>query len=333
MSALHAPVPFAQLVWKDGVPYASMYHDVYFSIENGLAEALHVFIEGNQLIQRFASLPTAGSPQFVVGETGFGSGLNFLLVWSLWKKHAPKNASLHYISCEQHPLVFEDLQACLQLWPTLASGAALLLENYPVLTPGFHYLAFDEGQVVLHLMIGEAAACYQERLLCGAFALEQTLRWDYVDAWFLDGFSPQRNAAMWSPELFTILGQLSRAGTTLSSYSVAKSVKEALGLAGFQCAKKKGYGRKREMLIGEWRSASAMSLKKKTPWHVGVRRPHTTQRAIVVGAGLAGACVANALAKRGWSVQVLDRSAACADGASGNTQAILFPMLSLIVRH
>ena len=66
----------AQLTWNNGLPYSSHFKDIYFSVDNGLAETHHVFLQGNRLPERFGQLTSEQS--FTIAETGFGTGLNFL---------------------------------------------------------------------------------------------------------------------------------------------------------------------------------------------------------------------------------------------------------------
>ena len=54
----------------------------------------------------------------------------------------------------------------------------------------------------------------------------------------------------------------------------------------------------------------------------------TQKKAIVIGAGLAGCSTAYALAKRGWTVSIVDQSGSPAAGASGNLQGALYMRLS-----
>ena len=98
---------FANIEWRkvsgnDGQsqPYSLDFNDIYFKTDDGLQETEHVFIAQNRLAQRFAA-PNLSS--FTIIETGFGTGLNFLVVSALWLKLAPKTASLHYIGIEKTP--------------------------------------------------------------------------------------------------------------------------------------------------------------------------------------------------------------------------------------
>ncbi|HNG11086.1 MAG TPA: FAD-dependent cmnm(5)s(2)U34 oxidoreductase, partial [Agitococcus sp.] len=131
----------AQLTWQDGLPYSTVFNDIYFSLENGLAETQYVFLQGNQLAERFAQLPPQHS--FTIAETGFGTGLNFLATCQLWQQNqTASNTWLHFVSVEKHPLSHQDLRRALALWPELADYAKQLLAQYPPLTAGWHRLCF-----------------------------------------------------------------------------------------------------------------------------------------------------------------------------------------------
>ncbi|MDI9818875.1 MULTISPECIES: bifunctional tRNA (5-methylaminomethyl-2-thiouridine)(34)-methyltransferase MnmD/FAD-dependent 5-carboxymethylaminomethyl-2-thiouridine(34) oxidoreductase MnmC [unclassified Legionella] len=327
MSDPFIPIETADLAWRDGLPFSRLFDDIYFSTENGLQEADHVFIQGNNLLERWRNLT---EDTFVIAETGFGSGLNFLLTWSLWLKYAPKHTRLHFISCEKYPLTAKDLAQCLMLWPDLEEQAQKLLADYPVLTPGFHYLSFDDGRINLHLMLGDVEYCFNQLLSCGEPILERQLRTNPVDAWFLDGFAPVKNKAMWSESLFYMIGLLSKKETTLATFSSAGIVKKNLQAIGFDVNKIKGFAKKREMITARFKGVTEVVKPnlRTTPWHVDVNRKVRDKRAIVLGAGLAGCYTAYALAKRGWNVSLIDAANEVGTGASGNTQAVFYPKLS-----
>lgn len=327
MSSPFVPIETANLIWRDDLPFSSKFDDIYFSNENGLLEAEHVFIQGNKLIERWQNL---SEESFVIAETGFGSGLNFLLAWSLWLKHAPQNARLHFFSCEKFPLKKTDLARCLNLWPQLAEQAEHLLRDYPILTPGFHHLSFEDGRVNLTLMLEDALSCFNQLLVCGDPTLEQTVRVQAVDAWFLDGFAPVKNESMWSEDLFYTISLLSKTGTSLATFSAAGIVKRNLQKAGFHILKVKGFGRKRDMLTAVFEKPllAAKPKFRTTPWHQPICSKIGGKQAIVLGAGLAGCYTAYALAKRHWRVTLIDAHDDVASGASGNKQAVLYPKLS-----
>lgn len=328
MSNPFTPIIPAQISWQDEVPYVTEFEDVYFLKNNGALEAQHVFIEGNQLGSRWATLASSAERLFTIGETGFGTGLNFLLTWAYWKKHAPPNAYLQFFSCEKHPLTPADLTQCLALWPELQRESSALLEQYPILTPGFHLLEFDEGRVRLTLMFGDAWSCYRNVLHCGDAELEGQLRAHPVDAWFLNGFAPAKNPAMWEPALFHTLGLLSANGTTLSTFTIADVVRNGLESAGFMVKKIPGLGGKRDMLNAQFTKSPAIKKGRNTPWQAMMPKAYPSKRAVIIGAGLAGCFTAYFLKQYGWDVVMIDAAGQTGGGASGNHQAVLYPKLS-----
>lgn len=301
----------AQLDWdSQGQPLSRQFGDVYFSRDDGLGETRHVFLDGNDLAARFAALPDNG--RLVIGETGFGTGMNFLCAWQLFEQTAPDSARLHFVSVEKYPLALADLQRALALWPQLGPWSTRLLEQYVAIHAGFQRLVFDGGRVSLTLLIGDV--------------LEQLPQLDArIDAWFLDGFAPAKNPDMWTPALFAELARLSAPGASLGTFTSAGFVRRGLIEAGFDMRRVPGYGRKREILQGHFRASAGEPA---AAWY---RRPTLApgnRRALVIGAGLAGCATAASLAARGWQVQLLERHGELAREASGNPQGVLYLKLS-----
>lgn len=312
----------ADLDWQeDGAPFSTQYGDVYFSRSGGLAETAHVFLDGNNLKQRWLELDQLGFPGvFTITELGFGTGLNFLSCWRLWQQTGCKNLRLHFISCEKHPMSHDAMTRALQQWPELEHVSADLLAQYPDHTPGYHRLRFtnktnDQHNVVLDLYYGDALTMLRQ----------QSNPFSRSDAWFLDGFSPALNPELWSEELLQTITSRCNSGSTLSSYSVTGRVVRTLKSLGFVVEKQKGFGSKRQMLFARFDSHAAATSHQKLK-HVSGSEPALLPRqrtAIVIGAGLAGATVARSLAERGVQVTVLDQADRVAAGASGNSQAIV----------
>ena len=313
---MNTEMPNAQIDWDDqGRPRSRVFDDVYFSDKSGLEETRYVFIEQNALAERFAALPANG--QMVIGETGFGTGLNFLCAWQLFEETARPDARLHFISVEKYPLTREDLKRALALWPELAIWSEQLLAAWFAIHPGFQTLSLADGRVTLTLMIGDA--------------LEQLPQLDaQIDAWFLDGFAPAKNPDMWTPELFAQLARLAAPASTISTFTSTGWVRRALNEAGFKMRRTPGIGHKWEILRGAF-----IGLPENTPASTDTKpwfaRPprHTDERkAIVIGGGLSGCASANSLARRGWQVTLMERHERLAKEASGNPQGILYMKLS-----
>lgn len=287
------------LAWQDGLPFSVRFGDVYFSADSGLEETRHVFLQGNRLAERFAALSAGGS--FTVGETGFGTGLNFLAAWQLFEQAAPPGASLDFFSIEKFPLGDDELRAALALWPELTPFADALLARWRRRVPGWNRWSF--GRVRLTLAIGDAAG-----------ALPQ-LQDDMVDAWFLDGFSPAKNPEMWSEEVLAGIARASRPAATLATYTCAGWVRRGLQEAGFVVERALGFGSKREMLRGKMHAASSSQGQG--------RMRRTPASAIVIGGGIAGCAAAHALAQRGIAVTLVERAPQLASAASGNPRGAL----------
>lgn len=330
MSNFFVPIKKAELIWHDTLPFSKQYQDIYHSSDGGVDQALYVFASGNDLIKRWQLLPLDEPTKFTIAETGFGIGINFLVVWRLWEQYAPKSSQLHFISCEKHPLSIDDLIKSLSFWPQLKVEAQQLIENYPVLTPGYHHLSFCDGRISLTLMLGDALECYEQLLICGEPNLETQLRTAFIDAWFLDGFAPSKNKSMWSEALIKVIAMLSKEKTTtLATYSAAGSVRKSLTQNGFAVEKRKGFGAKRHMICAQFTKIPFKNgSKRHTPWHIGTPGKKNTQSAVIIGGGLAGCFTAYALNKRGWEITVLEELKQVGCAGSANQQAVLFPKLS-----
>jgi tRNA 5-methylaminomethyl-2-thiouridine biosynthesis bifunctional protein len=285
----------------DGTPYSDLFDDVYHSADGGLGQVRHVFLGGNKLPERWR-----GRDRFVIVETGFGTGLNFLATWATWREDAARPRTLHFISCELHPFQADDLARLHANWPELAPLAAQLRDQWPVLAGGMHRLHLDGGRVCLTLYFGDASEG-----LAQISAL--------ADAFFLDGFSPAKNPAMWSARVFHLLSRLAAPDATLATWSVAGEVREGLRRAKFVVEKAPGFGGKREMLCGVLHPKAC------------ARQPSTPpslRHAVIIGAGAAGTATAERLCARGWEVDIIDSTDGPGRGASGNHAGVLRPQLS-----
>lgn len=212
----------ANLDWRDGVPIARDFDDPYYSLDNGLAETRHVFLDGNDLPARFGG-------DFRIAELGFGTGLNLLVTWAAWQD-AGRPGTLHFTSFEAFPMAPADMASALAHFPELTAYAQTLLSEW---APQAGPTSLTDGPV-LHVVTGDA---------------RQTLpAWTgRADAWFLDGFSPAKNPQLWEPALLNAVGQHTATGGTAATYSAAGHIRRALADAGFDVTRAPGYGRKRHM--------------------------------------------------------------------------------------
>lgn len=300
----------AQLNWRNGQPYSVDYNDVYYSSICGIAEKKLVFIDANRLAQRWSADP---NQNFCILEAGFGSGLNFLLCWRLWQQIGGRGR-LNYVAIEGYPLHKNDLFTCHAMWPQLTPWAQQLQQQYPLPIKGFHRLLFD--RLSLTLVQADMATAIKQIDVA-------------PDAIFLDGFTPARNPAMWQSQTLSMLAQLGHVGTTISTYSAARVVKDALTKAGFVVMTQPGYGLKRHRLAGHLPTPPIQPEERLSkPWFERPSRQMPARAKIaIVGAGLSGAATAWSLAERGYQVSLFEQGDRKACGASGNRQAILYANL------
>ncbi|MDX1696581.1 MAG: bifunctional tRNA (5-methylaminomethyl-2-thiouridine)(34)-methyltransferase MnmD/FAD-dependent 5-carboxymethylaminomethyl-2-thiouridine(34) oxidoreductase MnmC, partial [Ketobacteraceae bacterium] len=311
----------ASVAWNEqNTPVSTRFDDVYYSNASGLEESRYVFLNSNRITERWEAMADYPGTGFTIVETGFGTGLNFLATLQAWQESSLRNAHLHFVSIEKFPLTPADLTTALYHWPALAAFSEKLITRYPPLVPGFHRVDFPEYRVSLTLVLDDVLT-----------ALPQlNLR---ADAWYLDGFAPSKNPDMWQEPLFRYMALLSRENTTFATFTAAGIVRRGLQQAGFTVEKTRGFGHKRDMIIGRLSSPPARPQTfpvRDAPWFSAPCRQadQYPETALVIGAGLAGSYTARALAERGISVTVLEQHETIASEASGNPAGITFTKLS-----
>ncbi|MEZ7501921.1 FAD-dependent 5-carboxymethylaminomethyl-2-thiouridine(34) oxidoreductase MnmC [Psychrobacter sp. Arc29] len=320
------------------VPVSGEFGDVYFSHADGLAETRHVFLEHNQLPDRLARL--APKQCFTIAELGFGTGLNLLATWQLWRQLRDTHpqladARLHFITTEKFPIPLADLTHILALWgqraPELVTLIELLLAAYPPLIAGCHRLDFSYDNLTVDIWLGDAAQSLSKLAIDHS---QQSTPQPHIDAWFLDGFAPSCNSTLWADSIFAQMQRLSRTYTTAATYSCAGIVKRGLKEHGFDIKKVKGFGRKREMLTAIMTDTDHIDVtndnkncdnKSHNAKHITI--DSTFNHIVIIGAGVSGLLTAWSLANRGITVTLLDKSAPLA-GASGNPRALLAPKMT-----
>ncbi|MDH5472933.1 MAG: bifunctional tRNA (5-methylaminomethyl-2-thiouridine)(34)-methyltransferase MnmD/FAD-dependent 5-carboxymethylaminomethyl-2-thiouridine(34) oxidoreductase MnmC [Gammaproteobacteria bacterium] len=299
----------AKIEWQHGQPVNQQFEDIYFSRQGGIAETEHVFLKHNGLPERWLDCE-----QFVIAETGFGTGLNFLITLRHWLDSAPLHARLYYFSVEKYPLSRTDLLQALSVWDDYQDLVDQLLAVYPPAVNGFHPMRFCQQRVTLVLMLGDV-----ETLLSQMNAS--------VDAWYLDGFAPGKNPDMWSKQVFQQIAAHSHPDTRFSTYTAVGDVRRGLRDCGFDVSRVAGFGEKREMLTGVM--TAPQRPKTTMPWFYPPHEKSKAKRVAVVGAGIAGVMTAWSLANRGWQVMLIEKHASLAQEGSGNPLGVLMPRITL----
>jgi len=299
-------------------PRSGEFDDDYYSSEDGIAESAYVFIEGGDVINRMQSLNPGET--LVIGELGLGTGLNLALVMQAWSENRPAGTHCHVITIEKHPLSKSQLRSANARWTSLSQEFGTILERWPSPIPGCHRRS--------ELIDGLTVDFWWEDVSDALDDLDSYgHRW--VDIWFLDGFTPTRNEAMWTYDVLRSAANLTREGGHVTTFTASSDVRRSLERCGFAMSKRPGFGPKRECLHGRLDQTSAASENtserrheerqgrvKTTAWDqpMHVQQP---KACLVLGAGLAGSHIARRLAERSCKVTVLERSAI---GAGGSTQ-------------
>lgn len=281
-----------KLDWsRPGTPAADDFGDIYFSVDGGLEETEMVYLHGSGLPERWQ-----GRTHFTIGELGFGTGLNFLATWRMWDAHKTAGQRLSFVSVEKFPFDKEQLAQALSAWPELKDYAQRLVEIWPGRVKGVHRLELSDD-ITLTLIHDDVSAL-----------ADMTTR---VDAWFLDGFSPAKNPAMWSESVMGQVARLSAKGATIGTFTVAGAVRRLLSDVGFSVTRLEGFGRKRHRLEAVFEGAEVNENNDCLP--------------IIIGGGIAGASLARSFLRRGIVSTIIDPNDGTA--ASGNAAAIVKPRL------
>ena len=309
----HAKIHFNQ----ENTPVSDKFDDVYFSNQDGLAETHYVFLEGNQLWERWVNYQEA---HFVIAETGFGTGLNFFAVTSLFREFRQKYPDsplkhLYFISFEKYPLPLDALQQAHLAYPQFSHLAEHLQQHWLNPIQGCYRFHFDE--TTLDLWFGDIAENLPQ---LGDYMNGK------IDAWFLDGFAPSKNPDMWNEQLYQQMFRFTKLQGTFATFTAASAVRKGLENAGFNIKKRKGFGKKRECLSGQKTHEKLTALS--TPWFHSQPANLSKQDIAIIGGGIASLCTAISLIKRGAKITIYCEDEQTALNASGNKQGAFYPQLS-----
>ena len=309
----HAKIHFNE----ENTPVSDKFDDVYFSNQDGLAETHYVFLEGNQLWERWVNYQEA---HFVIAETGFGTGLNFFAVTTLFREFRQKYPDsplkrLYFTSFEKYPLPLDELQQAHLAYPQFSHLAQHLQQHWLNPIQGCYRFHFDE--TTLDLWFGDVAENLPQ---LGDYMNSK------IDAWFLDGFAPSKNPDMWNEQLYQQMFRFTKLQGSFATFTAASAVRKGLENAGFNIKKRKGFGKKRECLSGQKTQEKLTALS--TPWFHSQPANLSKQDIAIIGGGIASLCTAISLIKRGAKITIYCEDEQTALNASGNKQGAFYPQLS-----
>ena len=286
---------------KKGV-YSRWYDDIYFDKTDGVKEKEHVYLNANDLANRIKL-----SDKLCIAELGFGTGLNFILTWRLWKKNRKPNSSLTYISFEKAPLSKKEMTRVYKKFKELNDFSDQLIQKLTDNYKTNRTIYFKSENINLILI-------YDDFSLLTNFDFK-------ADIWFLDGFAPSKNPEVWDNSYYKNIYNRTNLKGSLSTFTSSGLVRRGLALAGFSVTKVSGFGQKREML-------KAIKIEPDIKLKVNLNYENTIGPVAIIGAGISGASLAYAFRKRNIECYIVEKSSNVASGASGNKLALQMPKMT-----
>ena len=286
---------------KKGV-YSRWFDDIYFDKTDGVKEKEHVYLNANDLANRIKL-----SDKLCIAELGFGTGLNFILTWRLWKKNRKPNSSLTYISFEKAPLSKKEMTRVYKKFKELNDFSDQLIQKLTDNYKTNRTIYFKSENINLILI-------YDDFSLLTNFHFK-------ADIWFLDGFAPSKNPEVWDNSYYKNIYNRTNLKGSLSTFTSSGLVRRGLALAGFSVTKVSGFGQKREML-------KAIKIEPDIKLKVNLNYENTIGPVAIIGAGISGASLAYAFRKRNIECYIVEKSSNVASGASGNKLALQMPKMT-----
>lgn len=220
-------------ITKDGSStlYSNTFNQYYHNPNGSVTESKQVFFETS-------NVPAAliGRERITIFETGFGTGLNFLLLLDYYLSSGC-DSKVNFYSVEAFPITadkakefnFSSYSEYRELDPVLRNIFSSLKSGMNTIKP------LKEVDVTLHLFIGKFDEFKSKDI--------------QADFFFHDAFSPEVNGELWSKETFEKLKKLGQKESVLTTYCAASKARAAMAVAGWKLAKARGALGKREMTI------------------------------------------------------------------------------------
>lgn len=219
---------------KDGSStlYSPTFAQHYHNPNGAVAESHYNFFETTGILEEIRQLRS-----FNIFETGFGTGMNLILLLDELEKVSYSGA-VTFLSVEAYPITVETVSK-LQFGTgsDLEKHKPLLEKIFRESKPGMNRFELGSGLTLL-LYIGQFDQLFEEEKISEKF--------QFI---FHDPFSPEVNAELWTPDVFKKLISISTPDALLSTYCAATSARAAMAVAGWFVAKNRGALGKREMTL------------------------------------------------------------------------------------
>jgi tRNA 5-methylaminomethyl-2-thiouridine biosynthesis bifunctional protein len=238
-------------------------------------------------------------PSWAILDTDFATLAHFLDAWHTWQRAPLRPRMLHYVGVMQEPQLAELTASAHALCDSEPDWRPLWIEFAPLLNSlrtGQYRLLLQGGNLSLTLCIAPLAEALAEQRL-------------YADTVYLG--PTEASLDVWQ---LKALARCCRRGARMVAQGTDSLATGLLAETGFV-----------DVASGQNQTVATFN----PPWPTSVRDANANSeapaRCVVVGAGLAGASVAQTLALRGWQVTVLDHQAQAAEGASGLPVGLVVP--------
>lgn len=222
--------------------YSDHYGQAYHNPGGAYSESLHNFIKTPHLQTLMSS-----QKELSIFETGFGTGLNLLLVLDLFHQnnHAKK---LHYQTVEAAPIK-ENLFRSFNYDQYVSDNALIeqIANIFSECRPGNNHFS-PSRNVKISLFNG--------------YFRDMKLPPTKADVIFHDPFSPRINPELWTPETFSTLYSFSSSNALMTTYCAASKARAAMAVAGWLVARAPGALGKREMTVASKNEANLKDLKR-----------------------------------------------------------------------
>jgi tRNA U34 5-methylaminomethyl-2-thiouridine-forming methyltransferase MnmC len=209
--------------------FSERFNQHYHNMRGAVTESRHLFLEQNGLAEALQK-----RDQINILEIGFGTGLNFLLLWDEYLRLKSKTKTT-YCSIEAYP-------------PSGKMTKKLNFGDY-LNNPA---IAKELPSVFDHLEKGLNEFTLNPKIklsLFNGFLGDFTAMENQFDYIFHDAFSPSANPGLWTSVLFERLLQWCKPEALLTTYCAASQARGALASAGWKVARGEGAPGKREMTV------------------------------------------------------------------------------------
>ncbi|MDT3319989.1 FAD-dependent 5-carboxymethylaminomethyl-2-thiouridine(34) oxidoreductase MnmC [Shewanella sp. SP1S2-4] len=269
----------------------------------------------------------------ILGQIGLGNGLE-LLAW--WRAHSHLSQRLLLKVFEPNPInayelkLLWDQSACLTKEPELEPLTQRLLHAEPAAIIGCQRLIFDDGRFTIDLHFGDIQSQLSSLIHSPLHPVQHWLVLPHLQ----NGLNQQNHWQMAklsddSATIATIELSESSESSGLNETTINRFQACGFEVSDFTCAEIQTNHQPDAILLHERHVLRQQDAKAYAFNPMAAILSSATQSSIaIIGGGLASAHLALSLAERGQGAQVFCKDAELGQGASGNRQGAIYPLLT-----